>query len=132
VIFCLANGRQPISLADMETIIFIPRNLREAGAQVRAALQTPMERLEKRAFVRVWSSVAYLFPGLHPDAFEEEENGWPRVLKRFAAEAWRRAENGELADDELYCSDAQWAGICDRLEWLTPEEFERRVKLKGI
>ncbi len=116
----------------MEQSSSSPRNLREAGAHVRAALHTPMERLEKRAFVRAWSSVAYLFPGLHPDAFEEEHNGWPKVLKRFATEAWRRAGNGELEDGELYCSDAQWTGICDRLEWLTPEEFERRAGLKKV
>jgi hypothetical protein len=56
--------------------------------------------------VRAWSSVAYLFPGLHPDGFEDADSGWPHVLKRFAAEAWRRAEAGELADEELYPCDA--------------------------
>jgi hypothetical protein len=29
------------------------------------------------------------------------------MLKRFAAEAWRRANAGELADEELYPSDTQ-------------------------
>jgi len=39
--------------------------------------------------------------GLHPDGFEDAESGWPRVLRRFAAEAWRRAEADELDDAEL-------------------------------
>ena len=30
-------------------------------------------------------------------------HAWPRVLRRFAAEAWRRADAGELMDNELYC-----------------------------
>jgi hypothetical protein len=37
---------------------------------------------------------------LHPDGYEDSESGWPPILKRFAAEAWRRAEAGELV--ELY------------------------------
>ena len=47
--------------------------------------------------------MAYLHPGLHPDGYESADSGWPRVLRRFAAEAWRRADAGELIDNELYC-----------------------------
>ena len=49
-----------------------------------------------------WHSLAYLYPGLHPDGYDEPDSGWPRRLKPFAAEAWTRAEAGELADEELY------------------------------
>ena len=72
---------------------------------------------------------AYLFPGLHPDGYEDKDSGWPRVLKRFAAEAWRRADAGELADDELYACYAQWSGLFDRMLVHLPEETERRVEL---
>ncbi|MCW5553340.1 MAG: hypothetical protein KIS67_14415 [Verrucomicrobiae bacterium] len=51
------------------------------------------------------------------------------MLKRFAAEAWRRADAGELADEELYCSDAQWSGLYDRMHTHEPEETERRLAL---
>ena len=51
------------------------------------------------------------------------------ALKRFAAEAWRRADAGELADDELYACDAQWPGLFDRMLVHLPEETERRVEL---
>jgi len=78
---------------------------------------------------RALSSVAYLFPGLHPDGFEAADSGWPRGLKRFAAEAWRRADAGELSDHELYCSDAQWCGLYGRMHTHTPDEMERRFAL---
>jgi hypothetical protein len=50
-------------------------------------------------------------------------------LRRFAAEAWRRADAGELADEELYACDAQWSGLYDRMSPHTAEEIERRLAL---
>ena len=43
-----------------------------------------------------------------------ELSGWPLVLESLADEAWRRSEAGLLADDELYCCDAQRAGMIHR------------------
>jgi len=86
----------------------------------------------KADFIRAWSSIAYLFPGLHPDGFEDADSGWPRIPRRFAAEAWRRAEAGELDDAELYTSDAQWSGLYDRLNNTTPDESQRRRKLAAL
>ena len=82
-----------------------------------------------KANVRVWCSIAYLFPGLHPDGFEDADSGWPRGLKRFAAEAWRRVEAGELADEELYPCDAAWCGLYDRMQTHEQDEMERRLAL---
>jgi hypothetical protein len=113
----------------METNIYVPRSLRDAGKQVRIALQNDIRALTTQDFVRAWCAVAYLFPGLHPDGYEHPDSGWPRVLKRFAAEAWRRADAGELADDEMYVCDAQWSGLFDRMLVHLPEETERRVEL---
>lgn len=48
---------------------------------------------------------------------------------RFAAEAWRRAESGELADEELYPCGSQWSGLYDRMTSHTPEETDRRTEL---
>ncbi len=81
-----------------------------------------------RGLVRACCAVAYIYPGLHPDGYEDAASGWPRVLQRFAAEAWRRADAGELADEELYPCDAQWAGLYDRLGVTTADENERRVE----
>ncbi len=113
----------------MSTQIFIPATLRDAAQHLRAGWQLPPDQLSKNDFVRAWSAVAYLFPGLHPDGFDDPESGWPVALKQFAAEAWRRTEAGELDDTELYSSDAQWAGIYDRMRMHPPEEMARRVDL---
>ena len=67
--------------------------------------------------------------GLHSDGYEYVESGWPRAIKDFAAEVWRRAEAGELADEELYPSDSQWSGLYDRMFPHTADEMERRLAL---
>ena len=51
------------------------------------------------------------------------------MLKRFAAEAWRSADAGELADEELYSCDAQWSGPYDSMFPHTEDEMERRLAL---
>jgi hypothetical protein len=116
----------------MKTFYFIPDSARTAATQLRFALGRPVENLSKADFVRAWSSIAYLFPGLHPDGFDDAESGWPRVLRRFAAEAWRRAEADELDDAELYTSDAQWSGLCDQIKNPTPDESHRRRELAEL
>jgi hypothetical protein len=113
----------------MRTNIYVPRSLRDAGKEIRTALRNNMATLTTGEFVRAWCAVAYLFPGLHPDGYEDQDSGWPRTLKRFAAEAWRRAQAGELADEEFYPCDAQWSGLFDRMYVHLPEETERRVEL---
>jgi hypothetical protein len=113
----------------MNELICIPNNLRSAGRELRLALNQPLNKLSRERFLRVWNSVAYLFPGLHPDGFEDAESGWPPALKRFAAEAWRRVEAGEMSNEELYPCDAQWSGLYDRMQIREPDEMERRLKL---
>ena len=113
----------------MKSDIYIPDSLRSAGSELRTAFSLPIEALPKRRFIRAWCSIAYLFPGLHPDGFDDADSGWPRAVKRFAAEAWRRVEKGELGDDELYPCDAQWSGLYDRMTSHTNPETERRLKL---
>lgn len=115
----------------MKNSIYIPNRLQSAGRELRLALKQPLTELPNETFVRAWCSVAYLFPGLHPDGFEDADSGWPRVLKRFAAEAWRRADAGELADEELYPSDAQWCGLYDRMHTHERDEMERRFALSA-
>ena len=69
-----------------------------------------------------------LYPGLHPDGYDDPDSGWPRGFKKIAAEAWARFETGELGDEELYPAEAAWCGIFDRMARPpTAEETERRV-----
>ena len=129
----------------MKTISHVPNSLRSARRELRFSLANPLEQLPRDQFVRTWSTVAYLFPGLHPDGYEDAESGWPRVLRRFAAEAWRRADAGELADVEWRFGnrtphpnplpgrggegEAQWSGLDDRMFPHTQDEIERRLAL---
>ena len=113
----------------MKNSIYIPNRLQSAGRELRLALKQPLTELPNETFVRAWCCVAYFFPGLHPDGFEDADSGWPRVLKRFAVEAWRRADAGELSDEELYCCDAQWSGLYDRMHTHESDEMERRLAL---
>ena len=128
--FTLAKCFPLVSLVPMdEEFIHIPHSARAAGAELRRGFQSPPAALPDRDFIRTWSSIAYLFPGLHPDGFADGEGGWPRVLQPFAEEAWRRAELGILTDAHLYPSDAQWAGIYDQLRMPTLVEGIRRLDL---
>jgi len=83
----------------------------------------------KPDFLRAWCAIAYAFPGLHPDGYEDKGSGWPRALRRFAAEAWRRAEAGLISEEELYPSDPQWAGLYDRMVLREHDEIDRRFRL---
>ena len=51
------------------------------------------------------------------------------MLKRFAAEAWRRTDAGELTDEELHPCDAQWAGLYDRMHTHEDDETARRFQI---
>lgn len=94
-------------------------------------------RVNKDDFFRGWTSVLFLYSGLHPDgalergsiSYETEDtssvgcleprllkpyyktSGWPVVLVPIAEEAWRRFECGSFKEEELYCADAQIAGM---------------------
>ena len=111
------------------TNIVIPSTLRGAGRELRRAFTAQLEQLPKPDFIRAWCAVAYIHPGLHPDGYDDAESGWPRVLKRFAAEAWRRNEAGELPDEEMYPCDAAWDGIHDRLGVTTADANDRRIEI---
>lgn len=96
---------------------------------MRAARSADLSTLSRPAFVTVWSSLSYLYPGLHPDGYQHARSGWPHSLRPVAREAWRRAGDGELCDEEIYPCDAQWAGLCDQMTELYPEEITRRRTL---
>lgn len=57
---------------------------------------------DQNTFLKGWKAVAFLYPGIHADEFDNPTGGWPDELKPVAAEAFRRADAGRMADDELY------------------------------
>ncbi len=117
----------------MEALTYVPCSKYDAGLVLRISFSEPVEELSRDAFINVWHAIAYLYPGLHPDDYDEPDSGWPRALKRFAAEAWRRAEAGELADSELYPCETAWCSIYDTLARPpTTEETRRRVRSAAL
>lgn len=88
-------------------------------------------------FLRGWHALLFLFPGLHPDnardhgdAIEEvppeqlglpgferllarrhTRSGWPVALELIGREALRRHDRSEITDAQLYCVEAQRAGL---------------------
>jgi hypothetical protein len=89
----------------MATIYFPPVSLKAAGVQLREGFSANVTSLTHPDFIQVWAAIVYLFPSLHPDTHGLPDTNWPRALHRFADEAWRRYEAGELSDAELYPSD---------------------------
>jgi DNA (cytosine-5)-methyltransferase 1 len=98
-----------------------------------------LRRVSIDEFRRSWYAVAFLRPDLHPACALDhgqrkcshrphdhlivnridprlvapffERSGWPVILAPIAAEAWRRYNADELANHELYSSEAQIAGM---------------------
>ena len=95
----------------MNADLLIPRSVEEAETAVRQRPEN-LSNMQKREFLRIWYSLFWLHPGLHPDGFEDADSGWPESLRPIASEAWSRYENDLLLDDEFYCYEA----IRDRLE----------------
>lgn len=89
--------------------IYIPSSGHAAWRHLSASRRRKLSYLPLRAFLRVYCSVAYLFPGFHPDdllAWKDHSDVGP-VL----GEAWRRAKGGQLADGQLYPYRATRAAI---------------------
>ena len=93
-------------------------------------------------FLRGWHALLFLFPGLHPDnaldhgnAVEEVtteqiglpgfermldrrhiRSGWPVALELIGREALLRHEWNEINNEQLYCVEAQRAGLCTQIK----------------
>jgi DNA (cytosine-5)-methyltransferase 1 len=138
----------PLPIGDMQAIDWLVPVLDLNARALRI--------LPAHDFKRAWYSVAFLYPGLHPDGaldhgktvcrdFERkslvrradrrlltpyyERSGWPVVLAPIAKEAWRRNRAGEFKDEEFYCSDAQMAGMCFRNPWMAEQQIAGGVQI---
>jgi len=97
----------------MKSEIYIPPSSRAAEKHLSLAFQRKPPSLTTTEFVRAWCSLAYLYPGLHPDGYSSRGSGWPKAFKPIAEEAWRRAKGGTLSDNQLYCYQACKARLVD-------------------
>ena len=91
--------------------IYVPPSCKTAEKHLALALRRDIRHLTTIEFVRAWCSLAYLYPGLHPDGYSSRGSGWPKALKPVAAEAWRRASAGKLTDNQLCCYQASKARL---------------------
>ena len=85
----------------------------EADARIRLAALTctDISAAGRALFLRGWYALFWLYPGLHPDGYDEDWEGEFEVYRPLAAEAFKRADAGELDDDELYPADATQSGL---------------------
>lgn len=95
----------------MITKTYIPDSIEVAESHLSSIATAPVEQLPASEFAKAWSSVCFLNPGLHPDGYEEADSGWPESLRKFAADAWRRFDAGEIGEEVMYPSDATHAGV---------------------
>jgi hypothetical protein len=127
----------------MTTLHTSPQSETQALQWLLPILDQPVHELPAETFKQAWAAVFYLYGGLHPDdvadhgdqlitAYDGPEeyraldarlvvpryvqSGWPVALAPLAEEAWRRHEQAQLTDEELYCSEAQQAGFVERMK----------------
>lgn len=91
----------------------IPESLTEAVTILLELLRQRkfLPEVDPQTFLRGWSSLFFIAPGLHPDECGHDEGGWPVGWRCLGEEAFRRAAAGELSDEELYPSQAQHAAL---------------------
>ena len=89
----------------------IPRDEADARTRLAALTSVEMSSAGRARFLQGWHALFWLFPGLHPDGFDEDWEGEFEAYRPLAAEAFKRAEAGELNDDELYPSEAAQARL---------------------
>jgi hypothetical protein len=93
----------------MKDYIYIPHSREAAERNLQRALAKGLAEISKIDFLKAYCSVAYLYPGFHPDDWEDWEG--PAEIKPLLCEAWRRASEEELTDNELYPYQAVKAAI---------------------
>jgi hypothetical protein len=95
----------------MKDYIYLPPSRKTAEKHLNSALGRRAQGMSKREFLKAYCSLAYLYPGFHPDDIDDSDG--PHDILPLAREAWRRAVAGQLTDNELYPYQAVKAAIRD-------------------
>ena len=63
-----------------------------------------LDEVKDFTLIKGYHQIFELYPGLHPDGFDEEESGWTDDLKPVCAEMWRRLEldNSKINIEHMY------------------------------
>lgn len=103
-----------VNIADENTSGYprlIPIDEADARMRLAALTSTDVSMVGRALFLRGWYALFWLYPGLHPDGYEEDWEGEFEAYRPLAAEAFKRAEAGDLDDEELYPTDAAQARL---------------------
>jgi hypothetical protein len=65
--------------------------------------------------VERWEDSQLPLPGIELFARRYARTGWPVALELIGREAWRRYGAREISSSELYCAEAQGAGLRARV-----------------
>lgn len=106
-------------MTDMRDYIYIPPSRKAAEKRLSSTLRGAVRKMAKRDFLKAYCSLAYLYPGFHPDGIDDWDG--PRDILRIAREAWRRADAEQLTDNELYPYQATKAAIARARDELRAE-----------
>jgi len=93
--------------------IYIPPSREAAEKHLRSAVRGAVRKMPKEDFLKAYCSLAYLYPGFHPDGIDDWDG--PTDVLRIAREAWRRARAEQFTDNELYPYQATRAAIVHAL-----------------
>jgi len=91
----------------MRAMLFIPDSVAQAEAIVSTVAEVAdveLASMSKSDFMRIWSAVVYLNPGLHTDNYHDPAYVYDctEVVRSVLAEVWRRSDAGGISDHELY------------------------------
>ena len=101
--------------------MYIPSSKSQASDWLRPMFSN-VSSLDPETFLKGWSAVCYLHPGLHPDDCPKSvpsgrivqprsglaydaESGWPVALCAACAEAFSRFRSGQMTEDQMYPTD---------------------------
>lgn len=89
----------------MNDLLFFPESEAKAEGILFNAELCALSSMKLNDFMRIWCSVVYLNPGLHTDNFHDPDYECEPFVRYVLEEVWRRADSGEIQDDELYPSE---------------------------